>query len=170
MFVTIKVSFYFQVHNFHLAVIIDMGKVALQNERLLKTAQNLQFRKLNLTNFDIVAPLKNANLWKFQFHWTLKQKSDILKIDLLYIPSTFLSLRESREKQKSRDLFWYFLPKFAYSLYKCVTQRRRCSSYFQLGNSRSLNFRNSFRLKELCEFRIHRLLLNAERNSRSSNF
>lgn len=58
MFVTIKISFYFQVHNFHLGVIIYMGKVALQNERLLKTAQNLQFRKLNLTNFDIVALLK----------------------------------------------------------------------------------------------------------------
>lgn len=68
MFVTIKISFYFQVHNFHLTVIIYMGKVTLQNERLLKTAQNLQFRKLNLRNFDIVAPLKNANFRKFQFH------------------------------------------------------------------------------------------------------
>lgn len=162
MFVTIKISFYFQVHNFHLAVIIYMGKVTLQNERLLKTAQNIQFLKLNLRNFDIVAPLKNANFRKFQFHWTLKQKSDILKIDLLYIPSTFLSLRESREKQKSRDLFWYF---FRNLHIRCtnLSQRRRCSSYFRLGNSRSLNFRNSFRLKELCEFRIHRLLLNSRK-------
>lgn len=63
MFVTIKISFYFQVHNFHLGVIIYMGKVALQNERLLKTAQNLPFRKLNLTNFDIVALLKKMQIF-----------------------------------------------------------------------------------------------------------
>lgn len=40
-----------------------MGKVALQNERLLKITENLQFRKLNLTNFDIVALLKKMQIF-----------------------------------------------------------------------------------------------------------